>query len=100
MSGADTGRSDFEKAVGALYVRPTFQRRGIGRALLSTAAKESIEQGAHTFLIGCIRENPSCGFYTHLGGVEIYRVPRNVDRYKTEGIFFGYSDIARLVIED
>ena len=99
MSGADTGRPDFEKSVGALYVRPSFQGTGIGRALLSTAAKTSIDEGANTFLIGCIRENPSCGFYTHLGGKEIYRVPRNVDRYQTEEIFFGYSDISRLVID-
>lgn len=98
MSGTDTGRPDFEKSVGALYVRPSFQRMGIGRALLSTAAKASIEKGANTFLIGCIRENPSCGFYTHLGGIEIYRVPRNVDRYESEEIFFGFSDISRFVV--
>ena len=97
MSGADTGRADFEKSVGALYVRPSFQRMGIGSALLSTAAKASIDNGVNTFLIGCIRENPSCGFYTHLGGKEIYRVPRNVDRYQTEEIFFGFSDISRLI---
>ena len=65
MSGADTGRDDFEKSVGALYVRPSFQGKGIGRALLSTAAKACIDRGANTLLIGCIRENPSCGFYTH-----------------------------------
>ena len=99
MSGADTGRSDFEKLVGALHVRPTFHRLGIGRALLSAAAKASLEVGARSFLIGCIRENPSCGFYTHLGGVEIYRAPMNVDRYETEEIFFGYSDISRLVMD-
>ena len=100
MSGADTGRSDFEKLVGALYVRPTFHRKGIGRALLSRAARASLEGGARSFLIGCIRENPSCGFYTHLGGVEIYRAPRNVDRYETEEIFFGYADIGCLIIEN
>jgi len=97
MSGADTGRVDFEKSVGALYVRPSFQSMGISRALLSTAAKVSIDKGVNTFLIGCIRENPSCDFHTHLGGKEIYRLPRNVDRYQTEEIFFGYSDISRFL---
>ena len=66
MSGADTGREDFSKSVGALYVRPLFQGMGIGRTLLSAAAKATIDRGDTTFLIGCIRENPSCGFYMWL----------------------------------
>ena len=99
VGGTETGREDYESRVGALYVRPTFHRRGIGRALISASAAALRNRGLNTLLIGCARENPSCGFYTRLGGIEVYRAPYNIDRFETEEIFFGYSDIEKLLVD-
>ena len=49
-----------------------------------------------TILIGCVKENPSCGFYNHLGGVEVFRRPQQVDDYETEEIFFGWKTLGEL----
>ena len=96
-ASTSTGRDDFTTEVRGLYVAPTKQRRGLGRALLRHAATRLAAAGANSVLIGCVRENPSCGFYRHLGGVEVYRRPQQVDRFETEEIFFGWRDLEPLL---
>ena len=46
--------------------------------------------------IGCVEVNPNCEFYHHMGGKEVARRPANVDRYVTEEIMFGWSDMSSL----
>ena len=96
-AGTSTGRDDFTSEVRGLYVAPTKQRRGVGRALLRHAATRLAAAGANSVVIGCVRENPSCGFYRHLGGVEVCRGPQRVDRFETEEIFFGWRDLEPLL---
>lgn len=75
-----------------LYVLPSQQRRGIGRQLLAHAVVQLRARSMSSLLVGCIKENPSCDFYRHLGGVESFREPSAVDRYTTEEIFFSWGD--------
>jgi len=96
-AGTKTGRDDFVRSVRGLYVLPTMERRGIGRVLLRHAAARLEAEGAESVLIGCVRENPSCGFYRHLGGVEVLRRPQRVDRFDTEEVFFGWEHLDRLL---
>ncbi|MEZ4863757.1 MAG: GNAT family N-acetyltransferase [Caldilineaceae bacterium] len=96
-AGRATGRPDYERAVDGLYVLPSVQCQGVGRALLRYVANRLCDEGVNGLLIGCLKENPSCGFYQHLGGVEIFRQPRNYDRYATEEIFFGWRDLQELL---
>ncbi|MEJ2089495.1 MAG: GNAT family N-acetyltransferase [Gammaproteobacteria bacterium] len=86
----------YDSAVPGLYVLPTRQHLGIGRRLLSHAASAMGRTGAQSLEIGCIRENPSCGFYRHLGGREIGQRPASVDGWDTVEILFGWPDIATL----
>ncbi len=80
-----------------LYVLPTLHGRGIGRRLVA-AAVDRLETRASitSLLIGCVKENPSCGFYRHLGGTEAFRRPTTVDDFHTEEIVFSWSDLAPL----
>ena len=80
----------------ALYVLPTWQGRGVGRTLLGHAMRLLRAGGKDSVEIGCIRENPNCDFYRHLGGVEIGRRPNRVDRFETEELFFGWRDLGLL----
>lgn len=75
-----------------LYVLPSQQRRGIGRQLVAHAVVQLRARSMSSLLVGCIKENPSCDFYRHLGGVEAFREPGAVDRYTTEEIFFFWRD--------
>jgi L-amino acid N-acyltransferase YncA len=86
-----------EWRVGALYILPSQQRKGTGRALLSHVARELSASGVNSLEIGCVKENPSCGFYQHLGGIEMGRRPNSVDKYQTEEILFGWRNIKDLI---
>jgi len=80
-----------------LYVLPTQQGRGIGRRLLAHAAGQLHDRSLDAVVVGCIRENPSCAFYRHLGGVESFTEPSTVDEFETEEVFFVWSDITKLI---
>ncbi|MEM7092066.1 MAG: GNAT family N-acetyltransferase [Actinomycetota bacterium] len=77
-----------------LYVLPTQHGLGVGRRLVAATAARLEQSGATSMVVGCIRENTSCGFYRHLGGVETFRRPSAVDRFETEEIFFHWPDLA------
>lgn len=91
---ADT--DGYDASIRGLYVLPTCQRKGFGRLLLNDAATILLRNGARSVEIGCVRENPSCDFYRHLGGVEIGSRPVEVDRFKTREILFGWRDLSDL----
>jgi GNAT superfamily N-acetyltransferase len=84
-----------EGEIKGLYMLPTRHGQGIGRLLVAHAVDRLEQREAiKSLLIGCIRENPSCGFYRHLGGVEAFRRPNAVDNFQTEEIFFSWSDLS------
>jgi ribosomal protein S18 acetylase RimI-like enzyme len=63
----DTGSSEGE--VYAIYVRDEHQRRGVGRALLSEAARQLDALGLRGLLIWVLRENAKGrSFYERMGG--------------------------------
>jgi GNAT superfamily N-acetyltransferase len=87
----------YDASVRGLYVLPTCQRQGFGRLLLSDAAMILQRHGARSVEIGCVKENPNCGFYLSLGGIEVGRRPARVDAFQTEEILFGWPDISVLM---
>lgn len=87
----------FDACIRGLYVLPTRQKNGHGRALVQHAAAKLHERGQRSLEIGCVKENPSCGFYRRLGGREVGRMPVRVDRYETEEILFGWADLTELI---
>jgi GNAT superfamily N-acetyltransferase len=87
----------YDSSIQGLYVLPTCQRQGFGRMLLGDAICALQRGGARSVEIGCVRENPSCGFYMHLGGIEIGRRPVKVDAFQTEEILFGWPDLSSLL---
>lgn len=92
---ADSGGCD--ASIQGLYVLPTRQRQGIGRKLLRDAARQLLRDGARSLEIGCVKENPSCAFYLHLGGVEVGHRPVRVDAFDTQEVLFGWPDISVLI---
>jgi L-amino acid N-acyltransferase YncA len=93
--GAST--KGYHWSVDHLNVLPSKQRAGVGRALLSCLAAVLHQSSVKTLEIGCVKENPSCGFYRHLGGKPLGTRAAKVDAYNTEEILFGWPDIAVLI---
>jgi ribosomal protein S18 acetylase RimI-like enzyme len=74
--GACAGQRDlslrnqgFEGEIGSLYVLRTFQRRGIGRALMSVLASDLLGRGLHGVALWVLQENiPARRFYEQCAG--------------------------------
>ena len=91
--------ADGEGEVKGLYVLPTAQGQGFGSLLVCVAAQRLQRAAMSSLIVGCIAENPSCGFYRHLGGSEAFRRPGAVDRYSTEEIVFRWPAISELLAD-
>lgn len=51
----------------ALYVLAEYHGAGLGRGLVDACCAELAARGFRQVVIGCLRDNPSRGFYEHLG---------------------------------
>lgn len=55
----------------ALYIRPSFERQGVGRLLLKSVVSGVASSGALGLYLTALALNPNLGFYVRLGGVEV-----------------------------
>jgi GNAT superfamily N-acetyltransferase len=81
-----------------LYLLPAYQRRGIGRAMLSRLAALLIERGHDAALAWVLASNPACGFYESMGGV---LCAQRLGEDEGEGdspadLAYGWRDLAAL----
>jgi GNAT superfamily N-acetyltransferase len=58
----------------AIYLRPEFERQGLGRALFKAVALELLDTSRDGFYLSALSVNPNCQFYRSMGGQEL-RVP-------------------------
>jgi ribosomal protein S18 acetylase RimI-like enzyme len=63
-----------EGEIYTLYVRPDFQNRGIGRALICALLRGLRERGCYQAMLWVLAQNPSRFFYEAMGG------KRNIER--------------------
>lgn len=86
-----------EAEVTRLYVLRSAQGKGLGRRLLSGAAKVLAANGARSLVISVLRDNLRArGFYEHLGGEpEPVRMERGPGGVVYE-VSYRWSDIGRL----
>ena len=64
-----TTKQAFEAELQTMFVRPDYQRRGIGTELLSLAVEWLCAQGASSMMVGFHYDNPYRDFYLKHGGV-------------------------------
>ena len=67
--GLSRVRRDITGEIYVLYVLRAFQGRAIGRALFDACHYELARCGHHGLLVWVLADNPSRGFYEHLGGL-------------------------------
>jgi GNAT superfamily N-acetyltransferase len=80
--------------VHAMYVHPSAQRRGIGRALFQVACVGLLERGFRALLIWTLAENPkSCGFYQAMGGKQVDDTMLTIGHQTVPEAAFGWDQI-------
>jgi len=80
----------------SLQVAPSWQRRGVGRRLLSRIAEELGREKAAHVLVRVLVDNPNLAFYERLGAIRIGKRPYDWEGYETEEIVLGWEDINTL----
>jgi ribosomal protein S18 acetylase RimI-like enzyme len=96
-----SGDPDYRGELGGIYLLKEFQRRGVGRRLVSCVAKRLLEMGFETMLLWVLTDNhPSRRFYERLGGVEHRRQPIEIGEATLEEIAYVWRDVRPLILSD
>ena len=79
-----------------LQVAPSWQRKGVGRRLVSRIADELVRENVTHLLVRALVDNPNVAFYERLGAVRLGKRPYEWEGYETEEILMGWEDIRLL----
>lgn len=88
-------REDFAGYAGeiyALYLLRAWQGTGAGRGLFDAARQSLRACGINTLYLWVLADNPSAGFYRHLGGREIGRKMIDIGGKQLEEIAYGWKE--------
>ncbi len=72
------------------YLLKDFQKKGIGHQIYEKAKCELVRSGYHSLIIECLSNNPSCHFYSSLGGKKVkeYEDEMGNDTYLNSLFYF------------
>lgn len=82
-----------------LYLLRRVQKRGIGRRLVRTVARELAVLGYTNMLVGVLRDNPARAFYERLGAVYVKQGSFIVDGVEIMEMAYGWPDLRTLLAE-
>ena len=91
-----TGLTRFRGELYELYVLKPYQFQGIGRKLVSVAARRFIREKITNLLIWVLIYNPSCAFYQSLGGSIVHQKASNFGGTRLLEVGYGWSNIRKL----
>lgn len=84
---------EFDGELYAIYLLKSAQGRGIGRALFTEAARRLLEFGSSSMLVWVLKENPTRGFYEHLGGVYLREKPIEIGGRELMEVAYGWREL-------
>lgn len=87
-------REDFNGFAGelyALYLLQAAQGAGAGRQLFDTARQSLKSCGINSMYLWVLADNPTAGFYRHMGGREIRRKMLEIGGKELEEIAYGWE---------
>jgi L-amino acid N-acyltransferase YncA len=86
----------YEGELAAIYLLASHQRKGAGAALTRRMASELRRQGFRNMVVWVLRENPACGFYQRMGGVQVAEQPIEIGGQTLPEVAFGWPDLGVL----
>ena len=78
----------------AIYILPACQKSGIGRRLIHASFEELSARGLFPAVIWALEQNPACGFYRRIGGVQVGSKTIEIGGRELIELGFGFSDPA------
>lgn len=94
---ARNANSMYQGEIYAIYILEAYQRRGLGRNLTRTIARQLSQLALQSILVWVLADNPACKFYQSLGGQEIERKLVNFNGSKLQEIAYGWQDTRDLI---
>jgi GNAT superfamily N-acetyltransferase len=89
--------SGFSGELYAIYVSPDACAKGIGSRLFWTIARKLSTSGHQGMYVWVLRENPSRGFYEHLGGTTLTACEIEIGGKSLEELSYGWPDLGAAV---
>jgi len=86
-------RAPFDAEVYALYLRESFHRRGIGRALFRGSIDRLRADGLHAPMLWVLEDNPAHRFYERMGGVVVGEKVETIGGKKLKELAYGWMHI-------
>ncbi len=68
----------YDGEIYTLYLLKRHQGTGLGRRLFQTSLEAQRSRGVRHILVWVLAANPTCGFYSHLGGVKTLEQPLEI----------------------
>jgi ribosomal protein S18 acetylase RimI-like enzyme len=81
----------------AVYMLSGYQRRGLGRRLVSAVAEELIARGHHDMITWVLQDNAACRFYERLGGALLGSKTVEIADMSLRAVAYGWPDASTLL---
>jgi GNAT superfamily N-acetyltransferase len=89
----NSGNPLYTGEVGDIYLLKEYQRQGIGRRLMATAALRIKEYGHDSLLVWVLEDNPYRKFYESLGGSPVGKKEVEIGGRKLKEVAYGWADM-------
>ena len=86
--------TDYLGELYAIYLLQSHQGKGFGRALFQAAAAYLDRGGLHSMMLWVLKDNPTRGFYEHLGGELFSEQALEIGSQKVLEVAYGWRDLA------
>ena len=91
-------KQGFVSELAAIYLRPAYQRNGLGRRLVGVVAEALVAQGATNMIVWVIAANAQARkFYAALGAELVIEQPFQWDGMDLLEAGYGWNDLAALI---
>jgi GNAT superfamily N-acetyltransferase len=84
---------EFDGELYAIYLLKSAQGRRIGRMLFAEAVKGLLELGTSSMLVWVLEDNPTRGFYEHLGGAYLREKTIEIGGRELVEVAYGWREL-------
>ncbi len=95
-----SGDPEYHAEIQTIYLLQSMQGLGLGRRLLTTAARRLSENGFPTLMLWTHVRNPARSFYERLGGAAVRWTQRTIRGIVYDDVGYGWDEAALLRLFD